>query len=147
MPGGSEIQPAPAPMNKVETGARLSTPISMITYINLSPRIPTEALTDSKIGLPYTPVIRKIYIDPDIDSDSDEIVYDSDSKVVPSYEKVEDEGELNPPEEELVDMRIKTERIGQVDANNAPPELTLESTTTMTVKLIKEHVKSQNLSI
>ena len=109
--------------------------------------MPTEAFTDIKIGLPYTPLIWTIYITPDIDSDSDEIVYDSDSKVVPSYEKVQDEGELNPPEEELVDMRIKTERIGQVDANNAPPELTSESTTTMKLKLIKEHVKSQNLSI
>ena len=104
-------------------------------------------MTDSKIGLPYTPVIRKIYIDPDIDNDSDEIVYDSDSKVVPSYEKVEDKGELNPPEEELVDTKIATERTGQEYANNAPPELTSESTTTMKLKLIKEHVKSQNLSI
>ena len=80
-------------------------------------------MTDRKIGLPYTPVIRKIYIDPDIDSDSDEIVYDSGGKVVPSYEKVGDKGGLNPPEEELLDTRIKTKRTGQVDANNAPPEL------------------------
>ena len=77
--------------------------------------MPTEALTSSEIGLPDTPVIRNIYISSDVDIDSDEIVYDSDGKVVPSYEQVKDEGELNPPEGGLVDTRIETETTGQVD--------------------------------
>ena len=147
MSGGSEIQPAPAPMNDVDTEAWSSTPIIMITAINLSPSMPTEALTAREIGLHDTPVIRTIYIAPYVDDDSDEIVYDSDGEVGPSYEKVEDEGELNPPEEELVDTRIETETTGQVDANNAPPELTLAATTSMTVKVTKEHLKVQNLSV
>ena len=78
----------------------------MITDINLSPSMPTEALTASEIGIPDTPLILTIFITPDVDDDIDEIVYNSDDEVVPSYEKFKDEGELNPPEEELVDTRI-----------------------------------------
>ena len=134
-------------MNEVETEARSSTPISMITDINFPPSIPTEALTAIKIGLPDTPVIRTIYITPYIDNDSDEIVYDSYVKVGPSYEQVEDEGGLNLLEEDLVDTRVETETTGQLDANNTPPELTLAATSTMTVKVIKEHLKSLNLIV
>ena len=79
-------------MNKVDTEARSSTHISMITYINFSPSMPTEVLIASKIGLPDTPVIRTIYIAPDVDDYGDEIVYNSDGKVGPSYEQVEEEG-------------------------------------------------------
>ena len=134
-------------MNEVDTEAISSTPISMITDIHFPPSMPTEALTASKIGLPDTPVIRTIYIAPDVDNDSDEIVYKSDGKVGPSYDQVKDEGELNPPEEGLVDTKIETETTGQVDANNAPPDLTLADITTMTMKFIREHVKAQKLSV
>ena len=92
MPGGYKIQPEPVPMNKVDTEAILSTTISMITDIHLSPSTPTEALASSEIGLPDTPVIRTIYIAPDVDDYGDEIVYNSDVKVGPSYEQVEEEG-------------------------------------------------------
>ena len=92
-------------------------------------------------------MIRTIYIAPVVDNDSDEILYDSDGEVGPSYEQVEDKGGLNLPEEDLVDTRIKTKTTGQVDENNAPPDLTLASTTTMTVKVIKDHLKAQNLSV
>ena len=64
------------------------------------------------------------------------------AKVSPSYEQVEDEGGLNPPEEELVDTRIKTETTGQVDANNDPHEMTLVATATMAMKVLKEHLKA-----
>ena len=134
-------------MNEVETEARLSTLISMITDIHLPPSMLTYALTAIEIGLPDTPVIWTIYIAPDVDDDSDEIVYNSDGKAGPSYEQYEDKGGLNPPEEELVDTKIATERTGQEYANNAPPELTLAATTTMTVKVIKEHMKAQNLIV
>ena len=117
----------------------------MITYINLYPSMTIEALTASKIVLPDTPVIRTIYIAPNVENDSDEIVYNSDGEVVPSYEQVKDEGYLNPPEEKLVDMMIETETTGQVDANNAPLDMNLVATTTMTVKVIKEHLKARNL--
>ena len=70
MSGVSEIQPAPAPMNKVETEAISYTPISMITDIYFPPSMTTEALTARKIGLPDTPVIRTIYIAPYVDDDS-----------------------------------------------------------------------------
>ena len=96
MSGGSKIQTAPAPRNEVETDARSSTPISMITDINFPPSMPTEALTSREIGLPDTPVFRTIYIASYVDDDGDEIVYDSYGKVGPSYEQVEDEGGINP---------------------------------------------------
>ena len=44
-------------------------------------------------------------------------------------------------------MRTKIETTDQVDANNTPPELNLGATTTMTMKVIKEHLKAQNLII
>ena len=84
-------------MNKVDTEAILSTTISMITDIHLSPSTPTEALASSEIGLPDTPVIRTIYINPYVDDDNVEIVYDSDRNKGPSYEQIEDKGELNNP--------------------------------------------------
>ena len=59
-----------------------------------------------KIVLPDTPVIRMICIAPDVDDDYDEIVYDYDGEVSPSYEQVEDKRGLNTPEEEIVDTRI-----------------------------------------
>ena len=108
-------------MNEVETESRSSTPFIMITDIIFSPIMPTEVLTAREIGLTDTPVIRTIYIAPDVDNDGDEIVYDSDGKVGPSYEQVEDKGGINPQGEELVDTRIKTETTGQVDSNIAPP--------------------------
>ena len=88
MSGGSEIQPTSAPMNEVDTEAISSTPISMITDIHFPPSMPTEALTASKIGLPDTPVIQTVHIARDVDDGSDLIVYESDAKVGPSYEKV-----------------------------------------------------------
>ena len=124
MSGGSEMEPASAPMKKIETEEQSYTPISMIADMNLSPSIHTEALTASKICLPDTPVIQTIYVAPYVDNDSDEIVYASDGEVGQSYDQVKDEGGLNPPEEDLVDMRIETKTTAQVDANNAPPEMT-----------------------
>ena len=147
MSGGYEIQPAPAPMKKVEKQARSYTPISMITSKSLSPSMPTETLISRKIGLSDTPVIRTIYIDPDVDNDNDEIVYDSDGDVGPPYEQVEDKGDLNTQEEELVDTRIGTKTTVQVDENNASPELTLAATTTVKVKVIKGHLKAIILSV
>ena len=44
-------------------------------------------------------------------------------------------------------MRTKIETTDQVDANNTPPELNLGATTTMTMKVIKEHLKAKNLII
>ena len=41
--------------------------------------------------------------------------------MVPYYDQVKDEGELNPPEGELVDTRIEIEITVQVDTNNPPP--------------------------
>ena len=134
-------------MNKVDKKARSSTSIIMITDINFFPSMPTEALTARKIGLPDNPLIWTIYIAPDVDNDSYEIVYDSDGKVGPSYEQVEDKGGINPPEEEPVGTRIEIETTGQVYTNNAPPELTLTATSTMMVKVIKEHLKSLNLIV
>ena len=61
-------------MNELDTEALLYTPISMMTDINLPPIIPTEALAASKIGLPDTPLIRMIYLAPDVEDDGDEIV-------------------------------------------------------------------------
>ena len=66
-------------------------------------------------------MIRTIYIAPYVDDDSDDIVYNSDGEVGPSYEQVEDKGEIDPPEEWLADTKIETETTDQVDANNAPP--------------------------
>ena len=106
--------------------------------------MPTDALTSSEIYLPDTPVIQTIYIAPDFDYDSDEIVYNSDGKLVPYYEQVEDEGGINPQDKELVDTRVETKTTGQVDANNSSPELTLAAPTTMTVKVIKDHLKARN---
>ena len=78
----------------------------MITYISLPPSTPSEASTAIEIGLPDTPVILTIYVAPDVDDDSDEIVYNYDGEVGPSYDQAEDEGKLNTPEEELVDKKI-----------------------------------------
>ena len=49
-----------------------------------------------------------MYIAPYVDDDSNEIVYSSDGKVGPSYDQVKDEGELNTPEDELVETKIET---------------------------------------
>ena len=78
----------------------------MITGINLSPSIPTEALKSSEIGLPDTPVIWTIYIAPDVDNNGNDILYNSDGEVGPSYEKVEEEGDINLQEEDILDTRI-----------------------------------------
>ena len=51
--------------------------------------MPTEALTAIEIGLPDTSVIQTINIDPDVEDDGDEIVYDSDGEVGLSYKQVE----------------------------------------------------------
>ena len=92
MSGGYEIQPAPAPMKKVEKQARSYTPISMITYINFFLIMSTEALTARKIDLPDTQVIQMIYIALHVDNDNDEIVYNHGGKMGPYYDKVKDEG-------------------------------------------------------
>ena len=74
MSGGSKIQPAPAPMNELDTETQSSTSISMIIDIYFPPIMPTEALASSKIGLPDTLVILMIYLAPDVEDDGDEIV-------------------------------------------------------------------------
>ena len=113
--------------------------------------MPTEVLIASKIYLPDAPLIQTIVMVTDLGEEGDNIVYDSDGEVVPFYKQVEDEGELNPPEEELVDMRRKTKRkteaTGAASVDIDLPELNLAVISRMAVTYLKVQLKAQKMSV